>query len=167
MMFLLPDDEDGEDIEEPFGYTMGIALESSRQQLHAGLVMSNHHHSNLTDPVGTLPDFKNKLHAFVARSVNAKRGRFDDSWSGDGPCDIEQRAADRRGNARGHRVHVHQPARGRPGQVGAMAGVFHVRVEVRGGPPISEAEVVLRPGQSRPARVCRDQARSSPTSSLT
>jgi hypothetical protein len=44
----------------------------------------------VTDPLGSLPDYKNKLHAFVARGVNAKRGRFDKFWSADGRCDIEQ-----------------------------------------------------------------------------
>jgi putative transposase len=89
-MFLLADEADGEEIADFFGYTLGLALNRNGQQLHASTAMSNHHHSNVTDVDATLPAFKNVLHAFVARGVNAKRGRDDAFWSSDDPCDVEQ-----------------------------------------------------------------------------
>jgi hypothetical protein len=89
-MFLLPDEEDGADIVNFFGFTLGLALQDNGQLLHAALAMSNHHHTCVTDKEAKLPAFKNKFHAFVARGVNAKRGRFENFWSSDGSCDIEQ-----------------------------------------------------------------------------
>jgi REP element-mobilizing transposase RayT len=89
-MFLLPDDAQGEDIVNFLGFTLGLAIQDSGQKLHAALVMSNHHHTVVTDTDAKLPKFKNKFHSFVARGVNAKRGRFDAFWSADGPCDVEQ-----------------------------------------------------------------------------
>ncbi len=89
-MFLTPDDKDGEEIANFVGFTMGLALRNSGLLMHASLAMSNHHHSNFTDPLGKLPDFKNPFHSFVARGVNSKRGRSDSFWSDDGCCDLEQ-----------------------------------------------------------------------------
>ena len=88
-MFLAPD-KDADELRNLFGYTLGLALEDNGQKLHASVVMSNHHHTDVTDTRGSLPDFKNRLHSTVARSVNAKRGRFDKLWSGDTPCDTRQ-----------------------------------------------------------------------------
>ncbi len=89
-MFLHPDAEAGDDIVNFIGYTLGLSLQGSGQLLHASLAMSNHHHTNTTDSTGDLPKFKNKFHAFVARGINAKRGRCDKFWTADAPCDVEQ-----------------------------------------------------------------------------
>ena len=88
--FLTPDEKHGDDIVNFLGFTLGLAIRNSGVKLHASLAMSNHHHTLVTDTNGTLPDFKNPLHSFVARGVNAKRGRFDSFWSDDGCCDLEQ-----------------------------------------------------------------------------
>jgi len=89
-MFLLPDNETAADVERFLGYTLGVALMEHGQQLHAVMTMSNHHHTNVTDVEATLPAFKNTFHAFVARGINARRGRFDGFWSADPPCDVQQ-----------------------------------------------------------------------------
>jgi hypothetical protein len=51
--------------------------------------MSNHYHLDLTDPHGQLPAFKCMLNAFIARALNAHRGRFDRFWSAEPGCDVE------------------------------------------------------------------------------
>ncbi len=89
-MFLTPDETHGRDIANFVGYTMGLAVRNSKVLLHASLAMSNHHHTAVTDAAGRLADFKNPFHSFVARGVNAKRGRFDSFWSDDGCCDLDQ-----------------------------------------------------------------------------
>ncbi len=88
--FLTPDEKDGKEIATFIGFTMGLALRNSGVLLHASLAMSNHHHTSCTDSLAKLPEFKNPFHAFVARGVNAKRGRSDSFWSDDGCCDLEQ-----------------------------------------------------------------------------
>ena len=89
-MFLTPDEMHGEEIANFIGFTMGLAIQNSGVLLHAALAMSNHHHTSVTDRLGTLPDFKNPFHSFVARGINAKRKRSDSFWSNDGCCDLEQ-----------------------------------------------------------------------------
>ncbi len=89
-MFLAPDNEHGDEINNLIGYCYGVGLRSSGLKFHAATAMSNHHHTDVTDVNGTLPAFKNWFHAMVARGVNAKRGRFDRFWSGDTPCDTRQ-----------------------------------------------------------------------------
>lgn len=89
-MFLHPDPVDGEEIVGFIGYTLGLSLANSGQRLHASLMMSNHHHTCVTDTNATLPGFKNQFHAFLARGVNAKRGRFDGFWTTHDPGDTEQ-----------------------------------------------------------------------------
>lgn len=87
-LLLTPDDA-GE-VEQLVGFTLGLALRNNGQQLHAACAMSNHMHEDVTDVLGTLPSFKNSLHANIARSMNAKRGRFDKFWSAEGSCDTAQ-----------------------------------------------------------------------------
>ncbi len=89
-MFLTPDEKHGREIANFVGFTMGLAIRNSGMRLHASVAMSNHHHTCCTDALGSLPDFKNPFHSFVARGVNAKRGRSDSFWSDDGCCDLEQ-----------------------------------------------------------------------------
>jgi hypothetical protein len=49
--------------------------------------MGNHHHTDVTDVLGTLPRFKDSFHANLARGLNCRHGRFDRFWSADGACD--------------------------------------------------------------------------------
>jgi hypothetical protein len=83
---MLPDDPRVRDF---FGYCLGLALSRFGLVLHAACAMSNHYHLDLTDPSGRLPEFKCMFNAFVARGLNALRGRFDRFWSEDRPCDVE------------------------------------------------------------------------------
>lgn len=87
---LLAPGKDPEEVVNFFGYTLGIALDKYQQALHASCAMGNHHHTDATDTAGTLPAFKDSLHANLARGMNAKRGRFDKFWSSDGSCDTRQ-----------------------------------------------------------------------------
>ena len=89
-MFLLADKKNGKAINNFIGYTLGVSLDRNDQQLHAGLAMSNHLHNVLTDVLAKLPGFKNVFHSFLARGINAKRGRSEAFWSSDDACDVEQ-----------------------------------------------------------------------------
>lgn len=45
--------------------------------------MSNHHHTDITDPEGNIVPFKQQQqHSLLARGLNALRGRKDTFWSG-------------------------------------------------------------------------------------
>jgi hypothetical protein len=75
------------------GYCLAHAAARYGIQIHASLWMSNHHHTDLTDPDANLVPFKQMLHSLVARGRNAQLGRSDSVWSGDDPCDT-RRATD-------------------------------------------------------------------------
>ena len=79
--------ENPDEIRNFYGYILGVALKRYGVDFHAGNQMGNHHHVDTTDVRGNLPGFKTSLHANLARGLNAKRGRFDDFWSGGGSCD--------------------------------------------------------------------------------
>jgi hypothetical protein len=84
--FLVPDSDEGTRI---IGFCLGMALDRFEIELHAAVFMSNHYHLDVTDPHGQLPAFKCMLNAFIARALNAHRGRFDRFWSADQGCDVE------------------------------------------------------------------------------
>ncbi|PRP90805.1 hypothetical protein ENSA5_61250 [Enhygromyxa salina] len=69
------------------GYCLAHNAERYGIQVHASLWMSDHHHTDVTDPDANLVPFKQQLHSVVARARNARLGRFDSVWSGDDPCD--------------------------------------------------------------------------------
>ncbi len=52
--------------------------------LYALVLMANHYHLLGLDKHGHLPDFMRDLNSFVARILNARYGRDDKFWSGDG-----------------------------------------------------------------------------------
>ena len=56
--------------------------------------MSNHHHTDVTDPDGNLAPFKQLLHSMIARGRNARLGRHDSFWSGDNACDTRRSTDD-------------------------------------------------------------------------
>ena len=91
-LFLAPG-EHVEEVANNFGYTLGLAIGESCVEFHAGIAMGNHHHQDITDVFGNLVQFKNILHAELAKSINAFRGRFDDFWDGGRACDT-RRASD-------------------------------------------------------------------------
>jgi putative transposase len=49
-------------------------------------VMSNHHHLVLFDRHGRIIEFAEHLHKFVAKAMNALRGRWENFWSSEAPC---------------------------------------------------------------------------------
>jgi putative transposase len=71
-----------EEIANFLGYCLAHAANEYGIQVHACVVMSNHHHTDLTDPNGNLPAFKQLFHSTIARGLNDKRGRSDTFWSG-------------------------------------------------------------------------------------
>lgn len=79
-----------EKIRNFYGYALGLSLQRYGVAFHAGNQMGNHHHSDVTDTQGNLPNFKMSLHANLARGLNARRGRFERFWSGGGSCDTCQ-----------------------------------------------------------------------------
>ncbi|WP_146659766.1 hypothetical protein [Enhygromyxa salina] len=78
------------DLTNFIGYCLAHNAERYGIQVHASLWMSDHHHTDVTDPDGHLVPFKQQLHSLVARGRNARLGRFDSVWSGDDPCDTRR-----------------------------------------------------------------------------
>ncbi len=70
-----------------YGYTVARAVLMYGVQFHAACQMGNHHHQSITDVLGNRPNFKNSVHSNLARGLNARFGRFDSVWSGNGSCD--------------------------------------------------------------------------------
>lgn len=88
-MLLSPGDEAAE-ITNFIGYCLAHAAARYGIQIHASVWMSNHHHTDITDPEGNLVPFKQLLHSMIARGLNARRGRRDSFWSGDPACDTRR-----------------------------------------------------------------------------
>ena len=88
-LFLNPDAKVAEKLHNFIGYTLGVCLNRYHIQLHAAAYPGNHEHLTITDPLGTLPGFKDTLHAWLARGINAMRGRFGTFWSSDEPVDSQ------------------------------------------------------------------------------
>jgi hypothetical protein len=92
-LLLLTPDRKAEKLNNFIGYCLAHAAAKYGIQVHASVWMSNHHHTDVTDPHGDLVAFKQLLHSMIARGVNALRGRDDTFWSGDKACDT-RRASD-------------------------------------------------------------------------
>lgn len=84
-LFLTPDSENAERINNFIGYCLGVCLDLYSIDLHAAVYESNHEHLNITDVLGEVGAFKTTLHAWIARGINALRGRSDRFWSADEP----------------------------------------------------------------------------------
>lgn len=92
-MFFAPVAASGvspEDISNFIGYCLAHAAMRYGIEVHACVFMSNHHHTDVTDPCGKLVEFKQLFHSMLARGINALRGRFDAVWSRDKPCDTRR-----------------------------------------------------------------------------
>ena len=72
------------------GYCLAYAAAKYKIQVHASLWMSNHHHTDVSDPDGNLVEFKQLSHSLIARGRNAQLGRHDSVWSGDEPSDTRE-----------------------------------------------------------------------------
>ena len=88
-MFLSPGRKP-EELANFIGYCLAHAANKHGIQIHACVMMSNHHHTDVTDPLGELPAFKQLFHSMVARGLNARLGRTDKFWSGDPACDTQR-----------------------------------------------------------------------------
>ncbi|HVI00340.1 MAG TPA: hypothetical protein VM869_16600 [Enhygromyxa sp.] len=89
VMLLSPGFE-GKELRDFIGYCLAYAANRYGIQVHASVWMSNHHHTDVTDPHGNLVPFKQLLHSMIARGRNAQLGRFDSFWSGDEACDTRR-----------------------------------------------------------------------------
>jgi putative transposase len=83
-----------EELSNFIGYCLAHAAAVYGIQVHASVWMSNHHHTDVTDPDGNLPLFKQLLHSMIARGRNARLGRHDSFWSGDDACDTRRPSDD-------------------------------------------------------------------------
>jgi REP element-mobilizing transposase RayT len=92
-LFLAPGREPDE-VVNFLGYCLAYTANKYGLQIHAGVTMSNHYHVDLTDPHGELVAWKQLFNSMLARGLNARRGRFDSFWSGDGPCDTRRPSDD-------------------------------------------------------------------------
>jgi hypothetical protein len=79
-----------EELADFVGYCLAYAAHLYGIEVHASMWMSNHHHTDVTDPNGNLVLFKQLLHSMIARGRNARLGRHDSFWSGDDACDTRR-----------------------------------------------------------------------------
>lgn len=89
-LLLLSPRSDPKELANFIGYCLAYAATLYGIQVHASLWMSNHHHTDVTDPDGNLVPFKQLLHSMIARGRNAQLGRQDSFWSGDDACDTRR-----------------------------------------------------------------------------
>ncbi len=91
LMLLAPgNDAKARELANFIGYCLGRAAANTGVQVHASVWMSNHHHTDVSDPDGNLVPFKQQLHSLVGRGCNTLLGRSDSVWSGDKPCDTRR-----------------------------------------------------------------------------
>ncbi|MFV8750399.1 transposase [Nannocystaceae bacterium ST9] len=74
--FLLPNAQ----TKQVFEYALARAARLTGVVLHAWTVMSNHYHLVVTDPLGRLPQFLQRLNSLVARALNFQYGRKESFW---------------------------------------------------------------------------------------
>ncbi|WP_052559464.1 hypothetical protein, partial [Enhygromyxa salina] len=87
---LIAPGADAAELANFIGYCLGDTAAKTGVQVHASMWMSNHHHTDVTDPDGNIVPFKQQLHSLFARGRNAQLGRTDSVWSGDNPCDTRR-----------------------------------------------------------------------------
>jgi putative transposase len=64
-----------------FLYCLALAAQKTGVLVHATVVMSDHHHTVITDIQGLLPIFLRELHRTVAKALNASQGQWENLWS--------------------------------------------------------------------------------------
>lgn len=77
-LFLLKPDKTTYD---NFIYCFAVAAQRHNIDVHWLMVMSNHYHNGVTDPLGKVPDFLRDFHSLLARCMNHARGRWENFWS--------------------------------------------------------------------------------------
>ena len=98
-LLLLSPGRDPEKLSNFIGYCLAYAAKLYGIQVHASVWMSNHHHTDVTDPEANLVPFKQLLHSLVARGWNGELrtgnvSRHDAFWSSDSACDTRRSADD-------------------------------------------------------------------------
>ncbi len=63
-----------------FEYALARAARMTGVALHAWMVMSNHYHLVVSDPLGKLPEFVRRLNSLVARALNFRYRRKESVW---------------------------------------------------------------------------------------
>ncbi|MDJ0762513.1 MAG: hypothetical protein QNJ97_05935 [Myxococcota bacterium] len=71
-----------------FTYCLAIAAQNSGVLVHAICVLSNHYHAVVTDTKGNLPQFMEYLHKYVAKTINASLGRWENFWASEKPSAV-------------------------------------------------------------------------------
>jgi putative transposase len=69
-----------------FDYCLAEAAERFGIGLIAWSVMSNHYHAVVHDPKGCLPAFLEHFHKMIAKTLNARWGRWENFWSTEETC---------------------------------------------------------------------------------
>jgi len=77
MFLLVPSDT----INQIVKYCVALAAEETGVLVHSVCAMSNHIHINVTDPKANLPKFTYIAFKYIAKSVNAHRGRWENLWA--------------------------------------------------------------------------------------
>ena len=85
-MFLLRPDEQ---TNNNYLYCLILAAIRFNVVIIATCAVSNHHHTNLLDRDGRLPEFVHYFHALLARCQNCYRGRWENFWASGGPSAVE------------------------------------------------------------------------------
>lgn len=68
-------------VNQVFAYCLAYAAEQTGVLVHAIVVLSNHYHAVVTDPMGRLPEFMAHLNRLVSKCINADLGRWETLWS--------------------------------------------------------------------------------------
>ena len=79
--FLRPDDTTN----QAFLYCLAEAAQRFGIEIVGFLVMSNHYHAVVVDPLGRLPDFTCHFHQMLAKVLNVRWSRWENFWSTEPP----------------------------------------------------------------------------------
>jgi REP element-mobilizing transposase RayT len=82
-MFLLKPDAGTKAI---FAYCIAEAARRYKVEVVAWVVMSNHYHAVVYDPLGKVPAFIEHLHKMLAKCVNHRYERWENVWSTEETC---------------------------------------------------------------------------------
>jgi REP element-mobilizing transposase RayT len=81
--FLLHPDEE---TNNAFIYCLAEAAQRFGIDVLLPSAMANHHHTVIYDRYGTIPAFTEHFHKMLAKSQNARRGRWENFWSSEQVC---------------------------------------------------------------------------------